>query len=798
MKAKSRKVVLTALALLVLGAGAAGAAQDRIDLEDRGWVGGQRRVSRPGSAAETGDEMRDREQAGFLYFRANELKSFNPTTGSLEINVRRLPGKEPNYYPLVEFIGRDGEVLLSVMAHWVDGLNLKGKSVLYFHADDFERGGVRVWGQRVQLPRRVAEGERVRIHLTWGQEPKDNRVYLDGEEASHYGAPLPKAGTRPTAARAGKMKAVLAGTRWIRIPEEQAVEKAPGEFFQFDKDSAVKTVIFYDEIVSPRLAKGQLEVAAVTHNAARVAGFSGKLVVGDRLGVALRGTPGASASFDVAHFPDLEGKIALDWRGWGVYLEEKRIFEEGEVDLREVSEYRVFAGKDPIVLGAAGLEPVAVLKVGEQSYTLERLDPDTPYYFAVAAAMRDGTLRTVLASPSAQPLAEREDEPGLYTGGWKPGYQDRLPRAVVVGRLAREETAASGVSEARTAFAVEPALTIAVATEPKVLKADEKSTAKVDVTVTDANGNPVAGHKVKFLLATTSQYTGVVGGGAFADQVGGTIADERWGETDLFGKLSATYVAGFAAKTAVIVVRDMLSDDTGAGYVKTFIQGTAQLELEPTDLTAALEAGYEITVTSSDDWLTADGKSQARITAKVTLAGKPVEGHDVTFQVSSGTGQIRVVSGTTDRDGEARAVYTAGKKIGIVLITATDRTVDLSGSVQIELRSDAPAKLAIKISPEKLPADGSSTADLSVLVTDINDNPNDNVEVLYAITEGGGRLREEKTVTDRDGETENRYTAGRTPGRVTIEMTVSSTVPTDEELVKARDLALAVTDYRFF
>ena len=85
------------------------------------------------------------------------------------------------------------------------------------------------------------------------------------------------------------------------------------------------------------------------------------------------------------------------------------------------------------------------------------------------------------------------------------------------------------------------------------------------MTVTDANGNPVAGHKIKFLLATTSQYTGVVGGGAFAEQVGGAIKERRSGETDLFGKVTATYVAGFAAKTAVIVARDMVSNNTGAG-----------------------------------------------------------------------------------------------------------------------------------------------------------------------------------------------------------------------------------------
>jgi len=208
--------------------------------------------------------------------------------------------------------------------------------------------------------------------------------------------------------------------------------------------------------------------------------------------------------------------------------------------------------------------------------------------------------------------------------------------------------------------------------------------------------------------------------------------------------------------------------------------------------------GYEITVTSSDEWLTADGKSQARITARVTLGGQPVEGHEVDFGVSPGAGSLRVVRGQTDRGGEARAVFTAGKKIGIAVITATDRTAGISGTVRIELRSDAPAKIAITLDPQKLPADGRSQAELTVLVTDINDNPNEGNEVEYAIAAGGGRLKSERGLTDRRGESTNSYTAGRTPGKVTIEITVRSLPPTDEEVLKARDLALAVTDHRFF
>jgi hypothetical protein len=536
-------------------------------------------------------------------------------------------------------------------------------------------------------------------------------------------------------------------------------------------------------------------IAAVEHDAVAKAGFSGKLVEGNALDATLRGTPGATGTFDIAHFPGLERKIDLDWRGWGVYLEEKTFLEPGEVNLRDVEAYLVYAGTAPFDPAAPGMEPVARLDVKEQSYKLENLEIDTPYYTAVVAEMRDQTRRTVHASPMGLPLAE--SEPGVYTGAWTVGSQDRLARALVVGHLAVGAAASTMVGDPASAFTADPGLTIAVATEPNELPADEKSVSKITVTVTNANGDAVAGRTLKFLLATTSQYTGVVGGGAFTEAVGGSLKETFKGTTDLFGVMRATYLAGFAAKTAVIVARDMASNSTGAGYVKTFVQASASLELEPVVETMAMEAGYEITVTSSDEWLTADGKSQARITALVTLAGKPVEGHRVGFALSGG-GSIRTVGEKTDRRGEARAVYTAGKKIGVALITATDETVGISGSVSIELRSDAPAKIKIKITPEKLPADGRSTADLLVLVTDINDNPNDNVEVEYRITTGGGSLRDEKGLTDRNGENTVEYRADRTPGTVTFGITVRSTVPTEEELTKARALALAVPDSRFF
>jgi len=736
--------------------------------------------------------------------------------GSISFDLQRtgdIPaGEEETVFTL---LNGTGAPVLRLQLAWTSKAGV-GNPTLYFRdtgsSGEYSRFGMGLWGPVTELDRPVARGAWIRVDLTWDDAARTYTVYVDGraqlrqsgghepvelgpEMLQKVNRELERQG-KPKAFDSRPLGAFLSGAVSVQLGSH-APPRAPGKRRPFLRNALLDNFAVYgDEIPPPGGTRPlvALAIASVNHDAPRVAGFSGKLVAGETLHVTMEGTPGATGSFDIAHYPEADGKLTLDWRGWGVYLEAKAFFEEGEVNLRDVEGYRVYASTAPFDPAAPGMEPIAELEVGVQSYAFEFLEVDRPYYLAAVARMRDGTTRTVLAPIAHQPMTETA--PGTYTGSYQIRWQDRYPRAVVVGRLEYAGVAAPAVTT--KPLAIDPGLTIAVATEPGELRADEVSKAKVSVTVSDANGNPVSGHKMKFILATTSQYTGVVGGGDFVDQVGGKITEDRWLKTDLFGKAEVTYVAGFAAKTAIIVARDMLSNSTGSGWVKTYITATAQLELEPVQASAAMDAGYAIAVTSSDEWLTADGKSQARITARVTRNNQPVEGHSVDFSVSSGAGSIRTVKDTTDKNGEARAVYTAGKKIGIVLIAATDTTAGISGTVSIELRSDAPAKIAIKLDPDKLPADGRSRADLSVLVTDINDNPNDNVEVEYLISGGSGRLRDDKGLTDRKGESATQYTAGRSAGTVTFDITVRSTIPTEAELAKASEFAVAVTDYKFF
>jgi hypothetical protein len=168
--------------------------------------------------------------------------------------------------------------------------------------------------------------------------------------------------------------------------------------------------------------------------------------------------------------------------------------------------------------------------------------------------------------------------------------------------------------------------------------------------------------------------------------------------------------------------------------------------------------------------------------------GRPVPGDAVEFSLSSANGTLRTIAGVTDAGGIATAEYIAGKKIGSVVISATDTVRNISGNVSILLLSDAPAKVILKASPSTLPADGNSRSDLLVKVTDINDNPNRDTKVEFRMTRGGGKLDGADRATNISGDATIRFTAGTTPGIATILATVRSRVPSESELAKAKNV----------
>jgi hypothetical protein len=383
---------------------------------------------------------------------------------------------------------------------------------------------------------------------------------------------------------------------------------------------------------------------------------------------------------------------------------------------------------------------------------------------------------------------------GTYQGSYTIRPGDDYEDGYIVGHFVSADNVVADpvTSDSKWTIETKPQVTFDI--DRKDMPADSSTKARIKLVAEDANGDPVQGRHLKLTLATTEEYTGTVGAGDFGENVGATV-ETRWkGETDAWGEVEFDYVAGFAAKTVILTAKDLDSGGVTVDYITAYKEAAIDIALTPPVNRAAARRGvqYIVKVEASRTELTADGRSRSVIRATVMDPnGTPVAGDPVTFTLSSENGTLRTIKETTDSAGVATAEYRAGKKIGIVVVTATATLRNAQGSVSIILLSDAPAKIYLKARPETLPADGFSRSDLEVKVTDINDNPNQDTKVEFRVAKGGGKLDYADRVTDRFGDATNRYTSGTAPGVATIVATVRSKVPTETELAKAKNVLFA-------
>ncbi|WP_025322889.1 Ig-like domain-containing protein [Deferrisoma camini] len=387
----------------------------------------------------------------------------------------------------------------------------------------------------------------------------------------------------------------------------------------------------------------------------------------------------------------------------------------------------------------------------------------------------------------AQGIPMTEVEPGTYRGTYTVGWDDQGTDVPVVVHLS-DDAGNESTQAAGRPVSFDTRVRLVVTARDTLLPADQKSSTRLAVKAENANGDPVSGHELVLTLSTTEEYTGVVGGGRLEDREARIDdvddVEVKWGGvTDAFGEVAATYTAGFAAKTALIVAKDLTTGDVGAGWLNTYVASTVAIELVPRARRGLVDRAV-LTMSAEPAWLTADGRSTSRIQAKlVDLEGNPIEGARVRFALGNENGRLRVLrGGRTDERGIAEAEYRAGTVAGFVTITAANEDWGVTQALQIELRADAPAKIDLVASTTRLPADGRSTAELSVRVTDIHDNPNIEVPVLFTVLEGSGSVTPKSAQTDRNGEAVVTFRAGRRTGTVIVEARHTSRAPTEEEL----------------
>ena len=432
------------------------------------------------------------------------------------------------------------------------------------------------------------------------------------------------------------------------------------------------------------------------------------------------------------------------------------------------------------------------------------------------------------------PMKEDPSSPGTYAGEYtvRPGDSagvspDPLKQAFITGYLESASGAVSAPATSPAPVAVDTTCDIKVDISQASLPADAKSQSKVTITATDADGQAVANRRLTVLLEPPARYSGMVGGGgvnpfrAAESQAGllGRLQLDFDDMTDSMGRVTATYTAGFAAKTAMVVARDFTTGSVGMGYVTTGISSSVSVKLDPALQTARVAAArapvYQLVVAImpapgnplmkyagrggdlSTAALTADGASRANVVATLTKDGAPVEGRTITFGVSGAGGTLTAPSASTDGMGRAQVFYIAGTRAGKAVITATETTTGISATSAIALLADAPARINVKAFPEVLTADGVSTSRIAVELSDVNNNPTEDVAVRFVLRGGAGMggISSQGAVTDMRGACDLTYTAGTVPGVATIDVTATSAAPTEQELKAACSRVVAPMVY---
>jgi fibronectin type 3 domain-containing protein len=556
----------------------------------------------------------------------------------------------------------------------------------------------------------------------------------------------------------------------------------------------------------------QPEIVKVEHNAFQLGGLN-PIVEGDVLHISVQGEPGCTAYADLGAVVS-EKKVISDQvsvisskdgtggktdinKGTSVELNWDQ---DGAVSVSQaggVDSYRVYCQQDssPLIflLPMQGVWPIAELPPGTTHYQIENYQGG---YIFVTARKSTGEEQVILTPRMRIPL--QEESPGSYEGTYKVQPGDYIRDGQLTACLVNRQGVRSLPVAADDPVTIDTSVSITVTPELKSLKADGKSRTDIQVEVKDVRESGVKNRQIALDLFTTDEYTGIVGVGRLDGSEYGYFDNFYQLVTDFGGKITVPYVSGAAAKTVIMRARDMVTGCIGLSYITSYIEGQVPITLVAR--TRNLDNGPSLTVWADNWWLTADGgHSNTRVHAKVLdQAGKPLQGRHVTFSVTQGEGRTEEIRSETDSSGEALARYYSGKHIGTAVITvsaAIDKTIVLSNAISINLNSDAPAKIMVygpdASKPLSLFADGTSHLDLTIRVTDINDNPNRGTPLEVEISkqsEGNGKLlmRDKDAITDFNGECHVTFYAGTKPGEVIVTARALSSIPTPQLLDKIR------------
>ncbi len=264
-------------------------------------------------------------------------------------------------------------------------------------------------------------------------------------------------------------------------------------------------------------------------------------------------------------------------------------------------------------------------------------------------------------------------------------------------------TAKSGGAEATTAIdfvPVQPKI-IFLSANPASVPADGKTAATLTAIVKDDTNNPVVeGTEVKF---TTNLGT--------VTATGKTVS----------GQAQSTITGTSPGAATVIAQADSVSTSTTVTFTSLAISAAAS----PTSIPA-------------------DGASTTSltITVKNAASGAALQNTAVTLKTSNGTftsNGTATVTKNTDANGNITETLRADTKAGNALLTIT--CGDTTATSTVNFTPMGVSTMTVDATPSSIPADGKSTATLSVAVKDIYGNfVQDGTEVKVVISDAGAKL----------------------------------------------------------
>ena len=287
--------------------------------------------------------------------------------------------------------------------------------------------------------------------------------------------------------------------------------------------------------------------------------------------------------------------------------------------------------------------------------------------------------------------------------------------------------------------------------------ADGSTPNSVKATVTDANGNILAGQSVSFS----------------ADN-GATIAAS--GTTNGAGTITmslTSLVAGDVTVTASI-------NGSSRSVNVTFVADTNSAQLTVTADTGEAAA--------------ANGTATRTVTATLTDGNSnPLQNQAVSFTVDGGPAFSGEASGTTGNDGTVTVALTS-TVAGSFTVSGTATDLSLSGSAEVAFTADAStARLIIETSSDTKTANGTATHPVTLKVEDARGNPLTSVHNVTLSVPADGPLFSSNnaatlsTSTDSNGELEVSLTS-LVAGTFTVSARLGSSAAVSAQVTFAADI----------